>query len=300
MNQPFHTRAVDIESAAPHSTRDEWDKIANGYDRTNTVTQMWLGENALRRAQIRAGMRFLDVAAGSGALSIPAARMGAQVVAVDQSPAMLELLRARAAAEHLEIDTRVMNGEALEIEDAQFDLAGSQFGVMLFPDMPKGIREMARVVVPGGHVLMVAYGDPHRIDFIDFFVRAIASVRPSFEGPPMDPPPLPFQLQDPGKLEAELRSAGLQEVRVETITESTEFESGTALWEWIRWSNPIVGELLDELEITDVELRQIERTLEQLVRARAAPQDRAVLSNPINIGVGTRARSQPLHGERIA
>ncbi len=298
MNQPLRERAV--ATAAPHSTRDEWNRIANGYDRTNTVTQMWLGENALRRAQLRAGMRFLDVASGSGALSIPAARMGAHVVAVDQSPAMLELLQARAAAEHLAIDTRVMNGEALEIEDAQFDIAGSQFGVMLFPDMPKGIREMARVVVPGGRVLMVAYGDPHRIDFIDFFVRAIATVRPGFEGPPMDPPPLPFQLQDPSKLEAELRSAGLQAVSVETITESTEFESGTALWEWIRWSNPIVDELLHELEISDAELPQIERTLEQLVRSRAAPQGRAVLSNPINIGLGTKAHSQPLQGERIA
>ncbi len=300
MNQPLRERAVATAAAAPHSTRDEWNRIANGYDRTNTVTQMWLGENALRRAQLRAGMRFLDVASGSGALSIPAARMGAHVVAVDQSPAMLELLQARAAAEHLAIDTRVMNGEALEIEDAQFDIAGSQFGVMLFPDMPKGIREMARVVVPGGRVLMVAYGDPHRIDFIDFFVRAIASVRPGFEGPPMDPPPLPFQLQDPSKLEGELRSAGVQTVSVETITERTEFESGTALWEWIRWSNPIVGELLHELEISDAELPQIERALEQLVRARAASQGRAVLSNPINIGLGTKAHSQPLHGERIA
>jgi len=79
-------------------------------------------------------------------------------------------------------------------------------------------------------------------------------------------------------------------VRVETITESTEFESGTALWEWIRWSNPIVGELLDELSISDAELPQIERTLEHLVRARAASRDRAVLSNPINIGLGMRAR----------
>jgi ubiquinone/menaquinone biosynthesis C-methylase UbiE len=288
MNQTFSVRTVDTAADAPRSTRGEWNRIANGYDRTNTVTQMRLGENALHRAQLKPGMRFLDVAAGSGALSIPAARMGACVLAVDQSPAMLELLRARADAEHLAIDTRVMNGEGLEIEDAQFDMAGSQFGVMLFPDMPKGIREMARVVRPGGRVLMVVYGDPHRIDFLDFFVRAIAAIRPGFEGPPMDPPPLPFQLQDPSKLEAELKGAGLTTVSVETIAESTEFETGTQLWEWIRWSNPIVGELLNHLQISDAELPQIERTLEQLVRARAAPQGRAVLSNPINIGLGTR------------
>ena len=64
---------------------EAWDRIAPGYDRTNTPTQMWLGHEGLRRAGLRSGMRFLDVASGSGALSIPAARLGAQVLAVDQS-----------------------------------------------------------------------------------------------------------------------------------------------------------------------------------------------------------------------
>ena len=68
---------------------EAWDQIAPGYDRTNTPTQMWLGQEGLRRAELRSGMRFLDVAAGSGALSIPAARLGAQVLAVDQSAPML-------------------------------------------------------------------------------------------------------------------------------------------------------------------------------------------------------------------
>ena len=127
-----------------NDTRAAWDKIAPGYDKTNTPTQMWLGNEGLRRAELRAGMRFLDVAAGSGALSISAARLGAQVLATDQSPVMLELLRARARQEGLNIETRVMDGHALELDDNSFDMVGSQFGVMLFPDMPKGITEMVR------------------------------------------------------------------------------------------------------------------------------------------------------------
>jgi 2-polyprenyl-3-methyl-5-hydroxy-6-metoxy-1,4-benzoquinol methylase len=83
-----------------------WDAIAEGYDRTNTPSQMWLGSEGLRRAGLRPGMRFLDVAAGSGALSIPAARLGARVLATDLSPAMLELLEARAREEELSIETR--------------------------------------------------------------------------------------------------------------------------------------------------------------------------------------------------
>src|SRR5688500_17212433 len=94
-------------------TRLAWDKIAPGYDKTNTPTQMWLGNEGLRCAGLRSGMRFLDVAAGSGALSIPAARLGAQVLATDQSSVMLELLKGRARKEGLNIETRAMDGHAL-------------------------------------------------------------------------------------------------------------------------------------------------------------------------------------------
>lgn len=269
-------------------TRTAWDRIAPGYDRTNTPTQMWLGNEGLKRAGLRSGMRFLDVAAGSGALSIPAARNGAKVLATDQSPVMLNLLDQRARKEGLGIEMRVMDGHALEFDDGSFDMAGSQFGVMLFPDMPKGIREMVRVVKPGGRVLMIVYGDPHEIEFFGFFVSAIQSVRPDFTGPPMDPPPLPFQLQDPERLRDELAAAGLKEITVETFTENTEFRSGEELWEWVIWSNPIAEAVLEGLNLADGERIVIQQTLETLVRKRAGGTGPALLSNPINIGIGTK------------
>jgi len=268
-------------------TSAAWDRIAPGYDRTNTPTQMSLGNTCLQRAGIRRGMRFLDVAAGSGALSIPAARLAASVTAVDQSAAMLELLAVRARQEGLKIETQVMDGHALRFDDDTFDAAGSQFGVMLFPDMPRGIREMARVVKPGGRVLMIAYGDPHRIDFLGLFVRAVQTVRPDFNGPPSDPPPLPFQLQDPERLRAELQAAGLADVQVAEITESTTFRTGRELWEWIVWSNPIVESILSELQLTGDDRARIERAIGDLVRERADGGEAAVLTNPINVGFGT-------------
>lgn len=274
---------------AAHHTRAAWDQIAPGYDRTNTATQMRLGEMGVQRAGVRVGTRFLDVAAGSGALSIPAARVGARVLAIDQSPVMLDLLAVRARETGLAIETRVMDGHALQLRDESFDVAGSQFGVMLFPDMPKGISEMARVVVPGGRVLMTVYGDPHEIDFLSFFVRAIQTVREEFTGPPADPPPLPFQLQDPRRLHAELLKSGLRDVQVETVTESTEFRTGSELWDWIVWSNPIVESILGELSLSEAERKRVEQALEGLVRERAAGSEIAVLTNPINIGVGKKA-----------
>ena len=269
-------------------TRAAWDNIAAGYDRTNTPTQMWLANEGLSRADVRSGMRFLDVAAGSGALSIPAARLGAQVLATDMSPVMLEHLDARARKEGLSVETRIMDGHALELEDNTFDVAGSQFGVMLFPDMPRGISEMARVTKPGGRVLMNVYGDPHKIEFFGFFVGAIQSVIPSFEGPPMDPLPLPFQVQEPERLRQEFAKAGLKAIRVETIAEKTEFQSGEHLWDWLVHSNPIVGMVLGELNLTKEQIAVVQQALEGMIRERSGGSGPAVLTNPINIGIGTK------------
>ena len=269
-------------------SRMAWDRIAAGYDQFVTPTHTWVGNQGLRRAGLLPGMRFLDVAAGSGALSIPAARLGAQVLATDQSPIMLERLRARARAEGLEVETRAMDGHALELDDDSFEVAGSQFGVMLFPDMPKGISELARVVKPGGRVLMTVLGDPREIEFFGFFVAALRSVRPDFTGPPMDPPPLPFQLQDPARLRQELANAGLKDVRVETITEELTFRSGTELWDWLVNSNPIAGRLLDELNLAKAETTLVREALERMVAERSAGNGAAILTNQINIGIGTK------------
>jgi ubiquinone/menaquinone biosynthesis C-methylase UbiE len=273
---------------AREDTRAAWDAIAPGYDRTNTRTQMWLGNEGLHRAGLTSGIRFLDVAAGSGALSIPAARLGAHVLAVDQSSVMLDLLRARARQENLDIETRVMDGHALQLADNAFDMAGSQFGVMLFPDMPKGLREMVRVVKPGGRVLMNVYGDPHKIEFLGFFITAIQSVRPEFDGPPMEPPPLPFQLQDPERLRKELSAAGLRNAKVETIAEATEFRNGKELWDWLVWSNPIVEMVLGSLNLTNDERDMIQQALDRLVHERAKVGGMAKLTNPVNIGIGKK------------
>jgi ubiquinone/menaquinone biosynthesis C-methylase UbiE len=269
-------------------TQAGWDAIATGYDAFVTPTHLWLGNEGLRRAGLRPGMRFLDVAAGSGALSLPAARLGARVLAVDLSPKMLARLEARAREEGLDVQTRVMDGHALELEDAAFDIAGSQFGIMLFPDMPRALNELARVTRPEGCVLMNVYGPPGQIDFLRFFVAAIQAAVPTFRGLPTDPPPLPFQLQDPEKLREALRKAGLKNVQVETITEKLEFKTGLELWNWLLNSNPIPGDILAQLHLTGEQTEIVQKALDRLVRERSQGNGAAVLTNPINIGVATK------------
>jgi SAM-dependent methyltransferase len=201
---------------------------------------------------------------------------------------MLERLEARAREEGLTVETRVLDAHALALDDETFDAAGSQFGVMLLPDMPRGLSELARVTRSGGRVLMNVYGAPEEIEFFGFFVHAIRAAVPGFTGPPTNPPPLPFQLQDPERLRQELGAAGLRDVRVETITETLEFRSGRHLWDWLVSSNPIAGAILAELDLDEQQTAVVREALDAMVRDRAEGSGPAVLTNPINIGVAIR------------
>ena len=135
---------------------------------------------------------------------------------------------------------------------------------------------------------MNVYVDPHKIEFFGFFVGAIQAAVPDFTGPPMDPPPLPFQLQDPERLRQELAKAGLKDIRVETITEKLEFQSGKQLWDWLVNSNPIAGMILAELNLKKEQTAVVQHALERLVCERSGGSGPAVLTNPINIGIGTK------------
>lgn len=266
--------------------REAWNTIAAGYDRYVTGTHMWLGSEALRRAGVAAGTRFLDVAAGSGALSIPAARLGAEVLSTDISEEMLERLASRARLEGLSsLEVRAMDGHALDLDDDTFDVAGSQFGVMLFPDLPRGVSELVRVTVPGGHVLLVVYGPPTQVEFLTFFMAAMQAVVPDFEGLPTDPPPLPFQVANPERLRSALAGAGLRDIRIDTVTETLEFASGERMWDWVVNSNPIGAGLVADL--SERQCVAVREALDGLLRDRSGGDRIAVLTNQVHIAVGT-------------
>lgn len=268
-------------------TRAAWDQLADGYDEFITPRNMLLAEDKLHRAGLRSGMRLLDVAPGSGALSIPAARLGARVLAADISPRMIERLAARAREEGLSnLETRVMDGHALELEDDTFDISVSQFGVMLFPDLPQGLRELVRVTKPGGRVLMVTFGPVQKVEFLGFFVGAIQAAVPGFAGPPMDPPPLPFQVSDPEVLRQRMAEAGLKDIRVETVTEEMKVPSGNEFYDAITHSNPIGAMLVADL--TEDQKAVVVQVLDGMFQERSGGSGPAVITHPVNIGIGTK------------
>jgi ubiquinone/menaquinone biosynthesis C-methylase UbiE len=276
--------ATTEEHAAPP---EAWDAIAEGYDRYVAPQEVDLANEALRLVGLQPGERFLDVAAGTGGLSLPAAHLGAQVLATDWSPAMIERFETRVRMEGLRgAEGRVMGCHALKLPDDRFDVTGSQFGVMLVPDQPRALREMVRVTKPGGRVLVIAYGSPAELEFLQVFISALKAVAPDFPGLPDDPPPLEFQVSDPHVLRRRLTDAGLRDVRVERAAERPAFASGQEMWDWVLNGNPIPGMLVADL--TESRRAQLRQVLDGMLRERAWANGRVVLTNAVNIGIGTK------------
>jgi SAM-dependent methyltransferase len=116
-----------------------------------------VADAVVEAAGVQAGERVLDVATGSGNAAITAARRGAQVTGLDLTPELLEVAKARAAADGVEIDFLQGDAEALPFDDDSFDRVTSVFGAMFAPDQQQAAAELLRVVRPGGTVAVAAW-----------------------------------------------------------------------------------------------------------------------------------------------
>jgi SAM-dependent methyltransferase len=118
------------------------------------------------------GVRVLDVAAGSGNISLPAAKAGGTVVSTDLTPELLQRSQARAAAQELTLEYREANAHALPFGDGEFDIVMSAIGVMFAPDHQRAASELVRVCRPGGTIGVISWTPE------GFFGRMLATIRP--------------------------------------------------------------------------------------------------------------------------
>jgi ubiquinone/menaquinone biosynthesis C-methylase UbiE len=268
--------------------RRSWDLVAPGFDEFVSPLTTTFGEQVVAKFDVGPGTAFLDVGAGSGALAIPAARRGADVLAIDLAPTMIERLNARSRGLP-NLRGRVMDGEHLDLSDNSFDVAASLNGVTLFPDVDTGIAEMVRVTKPGGRVVLVCFA--HGIayaEFVMFFLAAVRTAVPDAALPPADPPPLPYRLADPRTLRTKLAEAWLADISVEVATWDVEVRSVAQYWDAVAASNPIAARIAAQLSTgQQADVRQI---LDGMLRERSDGAAGAVLHNPMNIGVGVKRR----------
>jgi demethylmenaquinone methyltransferase/2-methoxy-6-polyprenyl-1,4-benzoquinol methylase len=149
--------------------RAMFDRIAGLYDLMNSVMTAGLHHRWRRRAvdlaAVGSGSKVLDVATGTGDLAIEAASRGCDVIGSDFSEGML----ARARVKAPEIRFEQADALALGYEDDRFDAATVGFGARNFSDLERGLREMARVVRPGGRVVILEITTPQRPPLSTFF-----------------------------------------------------------------------------------------------------------------------------------
>jgi ubiquinone/menaquinone biosynthesis C-methylase UbiE len=148
ISQPRPSQAVDLRAI---KTRQQAAWSSGDYAIVGTTLQI-VGEELCEALDVRAGDKVLDVAAGNGNAALAAARRWCDVVAVDYVPALLDRARARAAAEHLDIELHEADAEALPFPDRGFDKVVSTFGVMFTPDQERAAGELVRVCRRGGKI----------------------------------------------------------------------------------------------------------------------------------------------------
>jgi demethylmenaquinone methyltransferase/2-methoxy-6-polyprenyl-1,4-benzoquinol methylase len=176
--------------------------------------QRWR-ERSAELARVAPGSRALDVATGTGDLAIALRERGADVVGVDFAEKMLEIARRKAP----EIDFRTGNALALEFGDDSFDAATVGFGARNFSDLDQGLREMARVVRPGGRVVVLEITTPQRPPLSWFFRAWFDTVVPLIGRVAGDPDAYEYlpssvrRFPGPRDLAGRMVAAGLGDVR---------------------------------------------------------------------------------------
>jgi SAM-dependent methyltransferase len=175
------------QAMAEFDKPDHWDVAARHYEKTAHPFTARYAASALARV----------------ALTPLAAQTGARVLATDFSPGMVERI---AVAGLPNVEARVMDGQALDLDDASFDAVFSIFGVIMFPDWRKGLAEMARVTRPGGYGVVASW----------------QSQGADREG--MTMPQAVLALSEPADFASELVAAGYHDPRIETVTHDYELD----------------------------------------------------------------------------
>jgi SAM-dependent methyltransferase len=227
------------------STRDQWQAAAAAWRRWQPVIDDWLREGTdlmLDLAQVQAGDRVLDVAAGAGGQSFAAARRvgpKGEVLATDVAENLVRYLERDAAAAGLtQVRAAVMDGEDLRVPRGRFDAVICRLGLMYLPDRKAALSGMGAALRPGGRLGAIVFSTPEANRF--FSVPASIIRRAAQIPPPLPGQPGPFSLGTPDVLRHEIDAAGFVDVDVRALPAPLRLASAT---ECVRFERESFGAL---------------------------------------------------------
>lgn len=232
-------------------------------------------------ASIRPGMRVLDVACGTGVLAREVAKAAGgmeRVVGLDPATGMLEVAARRAPG----ITWHSGVAGELPFADGTFDAVVSQFGLMFFPDRAAALREMARVLVPGGRMAVAVWDSLERTPA---YAAEVALIERMAGPRAADALRAPFSLGEPAALRALFEEAGLHGVEIDTHAGTGRFPSARTVVEAdLRGWLPLMGVPLEE-SVVEAILEECPRALARWV----APSGEFVFESPAHVVRATRA-----------
>lgn len=219
------------------NNQPDWDKIAEKFD-------IWLphiapvGEAVLAALDAQPGERILDLASGTGEPALTLARRlkgHATITGIDAADGMVRVAQAKVVKERLPgISFKCMPAEQLAFHDNSFDRVLCRFGVMLFTDPLQGLKEMRRVLKPGGHFALAVWSTPENFPTMQWSYEAFAKRLPENLHPPLAQV---TSLGAPGLLEELLAEAGFSEYSVEPRAFDYQFESFEDFWDTMEASD---------------------------------------------------------------
>jgi SAM-dependent methyltransferase len=205
-----------------------WEQRAEAYHRYFSSLTGRMNGPLLDLAAVAAGRRVLDVACGPGHLAAAAAARGAVATGIDVAGAMVRLAsRLHPGAEYTRADA-----EDLPFPDGTFDAVVGNLAILHIGRPERAVAEFARVLVPGGVLVLSTWDKPAVGRLPGIFFQAIQEV--GVEPPPDLPPGPPFyRFADEAEFGRLLRGAGLRDVSVATVAYSHRFPGVDELWHWM-------------------------------------------------------------------
>lgn len=215
----------------------DWDKIAEKFD-------IWLpqlaavGEALLEALDAQPGDHIIDLGSGTGEPALTLARRmngHIQITGIDAAEGMVKVAQKKVTNEHLPgINFTTMPAEHMEFDDNSFDRALCRFGVMLFEDPLQGLKEMRRVLKPGGYFALAVWSTPETMRTL-FWSYEVFKHRIDEEYHP--PLAKVTSLGAPGIMDNLLHEAGFQKFQVKPVTFHYQFPSFEDYWDAVEASD---------------------------------------------------------------
>jgi ubiquinone/menaquinone biosynthesis C-methylase UbiE len=272
------------------TTREQWQTAAEAWHRWGPTLTEWLGEATailFDMAGMGMGQQVLDVAAGAGEQTLLAARRvgpKGHVLATDISSNILEFAQQSAQSAGLaNVETRVLDGENLDLPENTFDVVVSRVGLIYFPNQQKALRGMIRVLKPGGKIAAIVYSTPDKNGFFSMPISIIRR-RASLLAPALGQPG-PFSLGADGVLKAAYENAGFHDVKTKTLSAPLRMASAS---ECVRFEKESFGALHQMLAtLSESDRESVWKEIHQELRKFEGPGG---FSGPCELvlGVGTK------------